>query len=444
MVRKSDDEQESEGTNDKRFLQGLVRKDDNIPNGYFRFDDGLDNLGGEGFRKRDDMDSQEYSGQNKRFINGLVRKASDGEVDSENNSLLDSEQENSINKAEDTGDGHVPGLEKKFINGLVKKEEDAEEAETEKSKRFMMGVVKKESDAGNAMELDKKFINGLVGPSKKRQASVDAPVDKRFLQGLVKKEDNSEGDKRFLQGLVKKEDNSEGLVENEKQFLKGITKKSYNEATSSQTWNRGSDQSQTMAGNVQYRMKRSTSFDDRGSGYSDGPEGTWYNSPVVPSPSFTVPDKKFIRGLIRRDDLLNYYNVDRARLSAEKRFINGLVRRFDNDFTQAGDTDSGAGIDKRFIRGLIPSAGRLPEYYSKRWRSTYRPSSRQYKRFMMGLTNHKRNLASYSDGGESLDQPSKRFVIGLVKHSYPSWYNPSPRHASQNDQNGYQTRSGQA
>ncbi|RUS90976.1 hypothetical protein EGW08_001280 [Elysia chlorotica] len=387
LVRKSNQEQELGGNADKRFIQGLVRKDDKNVNRYFRFDDGLSDLGGEGFRKRADEDAQEYSGQEKSDMSDNVIAGTNREVDREK----PSEHEDSLNKEDSANDNHEPMLEKKFMKGLVKKDAGAEKNGQDRDFKNVMGV-------------DKKFINGIVASGKRSDEIVNPH--------------NNDYDKRFLRGVVKKD------------------------ASGDQSVNSAAGQAPTVSGN--YRMKRSTSFDDSGSTYNNGPEGTWFDSPVIPSASFAVPDKKFIRGLIRRDDLLNYYNSGRSSGPANKRFIHGLVRRFNDDFSPAGDdADSSAHVDKRFIRGLIPRSGSLSEHF-KQWRPTYSTDSRQDKRFLMGLTNPKRSLASYIEDSDSEEPPSKRFIMGLVKHYNPSSYNPYSSQGSRKYQTGYHTRSSQA
>ncbi|GFR64901.1 Fam-a protein [Elysia marginata] len=422
---------------DKKFMRGLVRKSDDdhqlIPNiksnfvpdflrnnvgdesGYFRFDDGLDNLGGEGFRKRDDEDAQEFDRHGKRFMHGLVKKESTGQIEGEQKSSIDFAKESLENpQVGQLGDqDNSSGFEKKFMKGLVKKETKNEADGKGKSKKFIMGVVKKEDKLRNEEEIDKKFITGLVENDKKSDESIDTAL---------------KNDKRFLKGLVKKENVNEELVNSQKSLLEGITKESSPEASKSTT-----DQNQAISISGHYRMKRSTPFGDTHSDLM----GTWYDRPLLQSSSVAVPEKKFIRGLIRRDDVFQHSYRDRSEKPAQKRFIQGLVRRFDNDIMQADAIDRGMDVDKRFIRGLIPGeplSNNVPEYYRKRWRPTYRSNNQGQKRFTPGLADND----AISD---HFEQPGKRFILGLVEKSYPSWPSPAKQNSQARGRNGYQTRS---
>ncbi|CAL1530180.1 unnamed protein product [Lymnaea stagnalis] len=282
---------------DKRFMRGLIKKDDEVDKrfmrGLIKKDDEVDKRFMRGLIKKDDE-------VDKRFMRGLIKK--DDEVDKRFMRGL-------IKKDDEVDKRFMRGLikkddevDKRFMRGLIKKD-DHDYDNFDKDKRFMRGFVKKESDGSHD---DKRFMRGLI----KKDETDDFVDDKRFMRGLIKKDDvidttgddklfmrglvKKEDDKRFMRGLVKKEDDKRfmrGLVkkEDDKRFMRGLVKKE--------------DDKRFMRGLV----KKDDTTDE------------------------TAEEKRFMRGFVKKDD-----QVDAA--VEDKRFVRGLVKKED---------------EKRFMRGLV-------------------------------------------------------------------------------------------
>ncbi|GFO08220.1 hypothetical protein PoB_003472500 [Plakobranchus ocellatus] len=493
LVRKTIDEP-LVNNKDKKFVQGLVRKDAEDRNGYFPFDSGVE---GDDFSKIIMPDFA--SGTAKRFMHGLVKKESDGASESPKRFIkgfsMNSKRDFGDEKrfVQGLAKREMEQVDKKFMKGFTKKDisnkewyspsarfDDGQETGidyvSKMAKKFIRGYVKKEGGSKNGFEINKKFMKGLV--KKETDNSMDTRLSKKFMKGFIKKEtddfEDSEMEKKFVQGLVgdskrsetdiqgeqdsdsKSKENllkdlpdregylegekisdrdaldnnalSDSYSQNDKRFMKGFTKREVGTSD-----HRGQ------------RTRRSVLPESNGNGYGDHQLDTWYrapylssalSSPSFSSSSFTVPDKKFIRGLYnRRDEVLDddsgSGSVDG---NVEKRFVQGLVKRFSRD----ADVDVDSGQDKRFLKGFVPNKRfvvGLSEYFAKRF--PYADgfdgvgSGHNEKRFIQGLVQNKRDSVGSSDQdqfetkGGNFNNFSKRFIMGLTKYSSaPVYYNP--------------------
>ncbi|CAG5125749.1 unnamed protein product [Candidula unifasciata] len=465
LGKKSDDSE-----TDKRFIKGLGKKSDDSESEK-RFIKGLgkkSDAGGEELDKRFIKGLVRKSEEDKRFMRGLHKKS---DV-SENNEFVsnDNSLDHPLHSFDNGKDLDEEELDKRFMRGFGKKNIIGKESQSSLDKRFMRGLYsKKESKGQNTIDTGKRFMRGFSKFSKKDNELTDDEMNnvdeefssfdneqKRFIKGLTKKEnkrfikglrnyakkDNDdaedsevETDKRFMRGLVKKEDAIEDS-QYEKRFIKGLVKKaSYGEKQADTSVNDGfktaaKNDSQMdkrfMRGLVKreagsVREKRETEFPvdndvdllrrltekenyEKGDSlFETGDNAIWHDLPAYDS-EFTH-NKRFMRGLARyakRDydlgDSHNEFDFDHEldeNQDISKRFMKGFLshynngKRFHYTLAKPEGFDSLSGAEKRFIKGL----------------SMYtRPPG---KRFMRGLQQYGKR--SYDKG----QWEDKRFIRGL-------------------------------